>query len=329
MAARVSLKDVAVHAGVSVPTASRVLSGSPRAVDPELAARVRASCDALGYKVNAAARALRRQSTDSIALVVPGVSNPYFAELVSAYSRHLDREGKRLVTIDTDDNAETERRQLRAMETALIDAVIVAPAAYRASAESVAALARTHRVVQVDRSAEGVATPVVQVDNAAGMRRLVEHLRAQNNRSILLVDAHEETSASIERRAAFRAISTPADRILHMPTYTVASGTEAARRLLAEHSDVDAVICTADVVALGLLTALQQAGQLVPNDYAIATFDGTYIAETAAPGLTTLASNAENLVTASLALLDTQAPQNVTLVPELIRRGSTDRTSSV
>lgn len=328
MAARVSLKDVAVHAGVSVPTASRVLSGSPRAVDPELAARVRASCDALGYKVNAAARALRRQSTDSIALVVPGISNPYFAELVAAYSRHLDRAGKRLVTIDTDDSAETEERQLRAMETALVDAVIVVPAAYRASRVSVARLARTHRVVQVDRTAEGVEAPSAQVDNAAGMHLLVEHLRAAGNRSILLVDAHEETSASIERRAAFEADSTPMDQILHMPAYTVASGTEAADRLLTDHAKVDAVICTADVVALGLLTALQQAGHRIPNDYALATFDGTYIAETAAPGLTTLASNAEKLVTASLALLDNEAPNNVTLVPQLIRRRSTDRAST-
>lgn len=325
MATRVSLKDVAAHAGVSVPTASRVLSGSPRAVDPELAARVRASCDALGYKVNAAARALRRQSTDSIALVVPGISNPYFAELVSAYSRHLDRVGKRLVTIDTDDNTETEQRQLRSMKTALVDAVIVVPAAYEASRDPVAELARTHRVVQVDRTTMGVDAPSVQVDNAAGMHLLVEHLRSLGNRNLLLVDAHEETSASIERTAAFQATSTPADQILQMPAYTVASGTEAAHRLLVDYPDVDAIICTADVVALGLLTALQHAGKLIPDDCAIATFDGTYIAETAAPGLTTLASNAEKLVIASLALLDDTSPNDIVVAPELIRRSSTNR----
>lgn len=328
MVARVSLKDVAVHAGVSVPTASRVLSGSRRSVDPELAARVRASCDVLGYKVNAAARALRRQSTDSIALVVPGIANPYFAELVSAYSRHLDRQGKRLVTIDTNDSPETEKRQLDAMETALVDAVIVVPAAYHGSRESIDEVARTHRVVQVDRTVTGVEAPSVRIDNAAGMRLLVEHLRAEGNRSILLVDAHGETSASIERRAAFRAISSGADRALQMPAYTVASGTEAARRLMVDHGDVDAVICTADVVALGLLTALQHAGRSIPHDYAIATFDGTYIAETAAPGLTTLASNAERLVTASLRLLDEDTTSNLTITPTLIPRASTNRSGT-
>ncbi|MFI0941420.1 LacI family DNA-binding transcriptional regulator [Streptomyces sp. NPDC021020] len=322
MGARVSLKDVAARAGVSVTTASRVLSGVQRNVDPELAERVRAACDALGYKVNAAARALRVQSMDAVALVVPAIANAYFAELVSAYSRRLGHLGKRLVTIDTDESPEVERRQLGGMDRVLVDAVLVVPAAYERSGPAIAELARSGRVVQVDRRARGVDAPSVRLDNAAGVRLLVEHLRARGRRRILLVDAQEDSSSSIERTAAFRALAGPGDRVLEMPSFTVASGIEAAGHLLADPRGTDAVICTADVVAVGLLTALQHAGRRVPDDYAIATFDGTFLSETAAPGLTTLGSVAEGMVEASLALLDGGA-DDIVLAPELVVRGST------
>jgi LacI family transcriptional regulator len=321
MAARVSLKDVASRAGVSVPTASRVLSGVQRNVDPELALRVRTACEELGYKVNAAARALRVQSMDSLALVVPAIANAYFAELVSAYSRRLGLLGKRLVTIDTDENPEIEQRQLGAMDRVLVDAVLVVPAAYEQSGAAIADLARSGRVVQVDRRARGVEAPSVRLDNAAGVRILVDHLRSRGRQRILMVDAQEDSSSSIERTAAFRALAGPGDRVLEMSSFTVASGIEAAKRLLADPGDIDAIICTADVVALGLLTALQHAGKRVPDDYAIASFDGTFISETAAPGLTTLGSVAERLVEASLALLE-GGSGDVILKPELVIRGS-------
>ncbi|WP_329373553.1 LacI family transcriptional regulator [Streptomyces sp. NBC_00669] len=321
MGARVSLKDVAARAEVSVTTASRVLSGVQRNVDPELAERVRVACEVLGYKVNAAARALRVQSMDAIALVVPAVANAYFAELVSAYSRRLGHLGKRLVTIDTDESPEIEQRQLAGMDRVLVDAVLIVPAAYERSGAAIAELSRSGRVVQVDRRARGVEAPSVRLDNTAGVRILVDHLRSRGRRRILMVDAQEDSSSSIERTSAFRALAGPGDRVLEMPSFTVASGIEAAKRLLADPHEPDAIICTADVVALGLLTALQHAGKRVPDDYAIATFDGTFVSATAAPGLTTLGSVAEGMVEASLTLLE-GGGGDVVLTPELVIRGS-------
>lgn len=323
MGARVSLKDVAARAGVSVTTASRVLSGVQRNVDPELALQVRTACEELGYKVNAAARALRVQSMDAIAFVVPAIGNAYFAELVSAYSRRLGHLGKRLVTIDTDESLEIEERQLGGMDRVLVDAVLIVPAAYERSGPAIAELARSGRVIQIDRRARGVEAPSVRLDNAAGVRILVDHLRSRGRRRILLVDAQEDSSSSIERTAAFRAQAGPGDRVLEMPSFTVASGIEAARHLLADPAETDAIICTADVVALGMLTALQHSGKRVPDDYAIATFDGTFVSETAAPGLTTLGSVAERMVEASLTILEDDSDDDVIVTPELVVRGST------
>ncbi|MEU9791473.1 substrate-binding domain-containing protein [Streptomyces sparsogenes] len=113
----------------------------------------------------------------------------------------------------------------------------------------------------------------------------------------------------------------PGDRVLEMPSFTVASGIDAGKLLLADPGDTDAISCAADTVALGLLTTHQHMGQRVPDDYAIAGFDGTYISDTAAPGLTTLGSTAGRRVEASLALLE-DGSGDVVLKPELVVRGS-------
>ena len=323
MAGRVSLKHVAAAAGVSPSTASRVLSGVDRNVDPELARRVREVCAELGYRVNAAARALRLQATGSVALLVPAIDNAYFAELVAACSRRLDADGRRLVTIDTNENLASEVRQLGDMDRVLVDAVLVVPVDHRKSAPAIDDAMRNHTVVQVDRIAEGACAPSVRMDNAAGMALLVEHLRAQGRRRIVLIDAQERSSSSIERAEAFRALAGAGDRVLPVPSYSMSSGAGAAAHLLADPGAVDAVICTADVIAVGMLTAMQHGGVRVPRDVAIASFDGTALADVVAPGLTSLASSVDAIVEASLAIVDGSGAEDVVVTPSLVVRGST------
>ncbi|RLP75315.1 LacI family transcriptional regulator [Mycetocola tolaasinivorans] len=323
MARRVSLKDVATAAGVSPTTASRVLAGVDRGVAPELAERVQAATVELGYRVNAAARALRLQTTGSIALVVPSVANPYYAELVAAYSRQLDAEGRRVVTFDTNDSVTSERRQLEDMDRVLVDAVLIAPVDHEGSAPAIAALAATHTVVQVDRIAAGVSAPAVRLDNAAGIRLLVDHLHASGRERIVLVDAEPRSSASRERAEAFRAVTGLGCTVLQMPTFSMHSGTEAAR-ILRDNADMpDAVICTADVVSLGLLTAFQHAGLRVPQDVALATFDGTALSGVTSPGLTTLESAVDEIVRASLEIVDGTRTESLLVQPRVLVREST------
>jgi LacI family transcriptional regulator len=317
------LKDVAHAARVSTSTASRVLSGVDRNVDPALAARVRDAQAALGYRVNAAARALRLQSTGTIGLLVPAIANTYFAELVAEYSRQLDAAGSRLVTIDTNESVASERRQLEGMDRVLVDALLVVPVDHVDSAAAINAVARLRPVVQVDRSTDGVRAPSVQSDNAAGMSLLVEHLRQRGRHHILLVDAQERSSSSVERTEAFSRLAGPGDSVMQMSSFSVSSGIEAAHRMLDENRGTDAIICTADVVALGILTALQHEGRRVPDDFALASFDGTALADIVAPGLTSLASPVSRLVESSLHLLESGSTRDVILEPELVVRGST------
>jgi LacI family transcriptional regulator len=324
MAKRVSLQEVAQCAGVSVPTASRVLSGVERNVDIELANRVRAAASDLGYRVNAAARALRRQSTDTLALLVPGIANPYFAELVAAYSQHLATEDKNLVAIDTNEDVALEAAQLRNLDRGLVDAVLVVPVSSGRSGAAITELMRTRPVVQVDRTADGVEASSVGLDNAAGVELLIGHLRATGRRRIVMVDAQFGSSAGRERMASFRRLARPEDWVIDMPSFTLRSGIDAAHRLLEDVRGADAVICAADIIAIGMLTALQQAGKRVPEDIAITGFDGISLASAVEPGLTTLTSRVDDIVRESLRLIDSPTTK-VALQPTLHIHGSTMR----
>ncbi|MEU7879455.1 LacI family DNA-binding transcriptional regulator [Microbispora bryophytorum] len=321
---RASLKEVARLADVSVPTASRVLSGVDRNVDAALAERVREAADTLGYRVNAAARALRRQSTDTLALLVPGIANPYFAELVAAFSQRLAAEGRSLITVDTNDDIEIEAVQLRSIDRVLVDALMVVPVSRERSGEAIRKVMRTRRVVQVDRTAADVDAISVGLDNATGVAVLVDHLRSIGRDRIVFVDARSTSSAGRERLNSFLGLAGPSDWVIDMPTFSVRSGVEAARRLLDDPRAADAVICAADVLAVGMLTTLQQAGVRVPDDIALTGFDGTSLAEIVEPGLTTLASHTDAIVDASLAAV-AGADVDVVIAPSLDVRGSTVR----
>lgn len=323
MPRRVSLKDVARAAEVSTSTASRVLAGTDRNVAPELASRVHAAQEQLGYRVNAAARALRLQSSGAIALVVPAIDNIFFAELVAAFSRLLEADGRRLVTMDTNEHVDAEARQLSDMDRVLVDAVVIAPVDHVDSAPAVQRLARTRRVVQVDRVAEGVEAPSVRVDDAAGMRLLLDHLRSGAHRRILLIDAQERSSASVARTRAFRELTGNDGRVLQAASFTVTSGLEAARHAIDHYTDVDAIVCSADVTALGVLTALQHSGRRVPDDIALASFDGTALAEVVAPGITSLRSRVHSLARSALSIVDNEVDGDIIVPPELVVRGST------
>lgn len=322
MSRRVSLKDVARAAGVSTSTASRVLAGTDRNVAPELASRVHEAQQQLGYRVNAAARALRLQSSGAIALVVPAIDNVFFAELVAAFSRLLEADGRRLVTMDTNEHVAAEARQLADMDRVLVDAVVVAPVDHVDSAAAVQRLAHSRHVVQVDRVAEGVDVPSVRVDEEAGMRLLLDHLRARGHRRIQLIDAQERSSASVIRTRAFRELTGSEGRVLQADSFTVTGGREAAR-LAIDDGDVDAILCTADVTALGVLTALQHAGRRVPDDVALASFDGTALADVVAPGLTSLRSRVDSLARSAMSIVDDERDGDIILSPELVVRGST------
>lgn len=312
----IKLHDVAIRAGVSAATASRVLSGSPRTVDPDIANRVRAASEDLGYRPNPVAQALRTQSTRTIGIVVPSIANPYFVGLIQSILRVLGRDGRRAVLVDSQNDASIEAAQLDALVGSSLDGLIVVPTSFRRSGAAIQLAHRSRPVVQVDRRAKGAECSFVGIDNRAGVALLVEHLRAGGRKDITYLGADQRSSTGLERLRAFRRLATEYDTELLLPEFSVESGRLAAEQLLARDHLPSAVVCAADVLAVGLVMTLQAAGVDVPRNVSVAGFDGTELTELVSPSITTLRHPLQLIASRAVELLERD--QSLAPVSELL-----------
>jgi LacI family transcriptional regulator len=327
----VTIHDVAEAAGVSVSTASRALSGR-RKVSPETMRAVQTASERLGYRTNAVARSLRMRSTATVGMIVPGISNPYFPLLVEAVERTLSAEHRELLLCDSQDDTAIENARVNALLDRRVDGLLFIPCAQEGSSETLRAACAQTRVVQLDRYVDGAVVDFVGVDNQAGMTQVVDHLAAGGCRSFVFVSsASTDSSARLRLQAYEGAVrkwfpGQPLDTLLG--DYSLAWGRDAGDRILQRPTLPDAVVCGADVIALGVIAAMTDAGVRVPEQISVTGFDDIAFAEISSPPLTTLRQPTEAIGAASTQLLydaiaGAAGARHLTLMPELVVRAST------
>ncbi|GAA4468873.1 LacI family DNA-binding transcriptional regulator [Phytohabitans houttuyneae] len=329
------LKDVAERAGVSVKTVSNVVNGYVH-VRADTRARVMEAIAELDYRPNISARNLRRGRTGIIALAVPELDIPYFAELakhvVSAAARH-----DWTVLIDqTNGDPEQERLVAAGIRDHLIDGLIFSPLALAGAELDVGAKA-TPMVLLGERVAHGQADHVA-IDNVAAARDATAHLLELGRRRIAAIGAQHTAEAATARlrlagyREALHAAGIGYDETLiaPAPSWHRADGAEAMRALLATGARFDAVVCFNDTLALGAVRALYDAGRRVPDDVAVAGFDDIEDGRFSVPTLTTVAPDkadlariAVDLLAARLAATEDGPPREQSVPHRLIPREST------
>jgi LacI family transcriptional regulator len=322
-----TIHDVAKLAGVSTATVSRVLSRS-RGVQPESARKVLAAAEQLGYRYNAVARALRTNRSNTIGMLVPQISNPFFPALVEAVERRLSREGLELLLCDSQRDVEVEARRLRALVERQVDGIIISPYDFTGSARAVRGLVGRIPVIQVDRRVDDALTDWVGVDDDAGFAQVVDHLVAAGRRRLVFVSsvltnysAHARLDAVTKalRRHGLTAAQEPL-----LGTFEVEWGLEAAARI--DLDAVDGVVCGNDAIALGALRGLRKAGVSVPGDVAVTGFDDISFAEISDPPLTTVRQQWDAMADECVRLLLQPAehgPRAIAITPTLQIREST------
>jgi LacI family transcriptional regulator len=333
MRQRVTVRDVAAAAGVSPATASRVLANHAT-VSPELARRVLDASTRLGYSANIIARALRTQRTGTIGVVVPAISNPYFIGVVEALEQELARSDRSLMLCDAGGSVATEAKRVDLLARHMVDGLVIVPVSATGSREALVAAAQRVPVVQFDRFVEGAGIDHVGSDEAEGMRQVVAHLREQGCETFAYVGAEPTVTTATERLSAFRTL-TRASRRAPAPEYlrdfSTAWGVAAAQHLLATGPLPDAVVCGADVVAIGLLSALRDAGVDVPGTVAVVGFDDTDLDAVTTPRLSSVRQPLDAMAHETVRLLDGRAggydgpARRTVLAPELVVRESTLR----
>jgi LacI family transcriptional regulator len=333
--AKARLSEVATAAGVSRSTVSRVLSGSPN-VSPSAVRAVTEASHRLGYRPDPIARAMRAGMTGCVGMIVPGIGNPFFAELVEAVERALQDAGMELILSDSQDSPENEGNRVRSLVARRIDGLVIIPVDHDASHGSLTHASHDMPVVQLDRQVDGFGGDYVGVDNMAGIRLVLDHLVDSGCTSTAFVSGDATTSAGRSRLEAFesalrRLPHVHADRPV-LGSFTFDFGREAARELLDRRPLPQAVVCGSDIVALGVLRELQSHGLSVPDDVLVTGFDGIAFHELASPSLTTVRQPVAALAAEAVRLLqlrlsgDAEPPRRSQISPTLrVRSSSSSR----
>ncbi|MGB4593467.1 MAG: LacI family DNA-binding transcriptional regulator [Coriobacteriia bacterium] len=327
-----TIRDVADHAGVSVATVSRVLTGS-RNVSPALAERVHDAARILGYRHNAVARALRRGQTNTVGMIVPEIGNPFFPAIVEAVERRLQGTGRDLFLCDAQQDVTIEHQRVQALIGRQVDGLVIVPVSAIGSHAAVEEAAARTPVVQVDRYVENLPVDWVGVDDELGIGLAVAHVASLGASHIAFVSASLDSSSAQQRHTGFsRAITrlgldASAPRLLG--AFRAEWGRAAVLQLMARDSLPDAVICGNDEIAVGVLGEFRRKHVRVPEDVLVTGFDDIRFAAMADPPLTTVRQPHEQLAAECIRLLDARMAdpdtpvQRTAIAPSLVVRDST------
>ncbi|MDX3192203.1 LacI family DNA-binding transcriptional regulator [Streptomyces sp. MN03-5084-2B] len=318
----VTLKDVAMLAGVSVKTVSNVVNGYAF-VKPENRRRVEEALAATGYRPNVGARNLRRGRTGFLALMVPELSIPYFGELAGLVITAAQKRGWSVLIEQTQGTRERERETLSSLGPHLVDGALVHPEALQAA--DFPADPGGIPLVMLGEHAVDMPIDHVAIDNVLAARTAVAHLTALGRTRIAAIGRNPERGTSSQRlagyRAALQAAGLPYSDALVAPAqmWHRSVGAAAMESLLALDSPPDAVFCFNDLLAVGALRAVAERGLRVPEDVAIVGFDNNEESAFSLPSLTTIAPDKTALAEAAVDLVHRRITGDKTSPPQDIQ----------
>lgn len=287
-----TVADVARAAGVSTATVSRVLN-APEIVAEPTRTRVLAAINALDYRPNVAARALAGAATDTLGLILPELSGPFFSELLTGVEGVARAAGYHLLVAATEPD-DVAQPTSPPVDQAAVDGTIVLPHAL--TTRLVDAMIRDDRpVVLVERTHPRL--PSVSFDGAAGARAAVEHLVAvHGSRRVACLAGPADSEASQLRERAYAEVLgesriEPDPRLLVRGTWSEVDGERLVLELLDAGVAFDAVFAVNDETAIGALRGLARAGRRVPDDVRVVGFDDIQLAAWVRPALTTVSAS--------------------------------------
>jgi LacI family transcriptional regulator len=331
--ATVSVRDVALRAGVSVGTVSNAMN-HPEKVSAAALARVTAAIDDLGFIRNEAARQLRNGSSLSIGLVVLDVRNPFFTDIARGAEDRAAEAGLSVLLANSDENAVRESNYLGLFEQQRVHGVLISPIGD--ITERLETLrSRGIPAVLVDRGSSDESFSSVSVDDVAGGRLAIEHLISIGRRRIAYVGGPLTLRQAADRLLGARQAAAEhpgvSIEVVEIEALSVLAGRQAGADIAARSTRPDAVFAANDLVAMGILQALvmRGGGLRVPEDVAIIGYDDIDFATASVVPLSSIRQPAELIGRTAVDILLAEAAdptlehQQVEFRPELVARAST------
>jgi LacI family transcriptional regulator len=271
-----TILDVARLAGVSPITVSRVINRSGY-FSQQTGQKVEAAIRELGYVPNTLARSLRSKRTNTLALVITDITNPFFTTLARGVEDTASEAGFTVIFCNTDESQEKEDKYLQVVLQKQVDGILLVPA--HSSPESIDLIQKHGTpLVVLDRHIPGASVDVVRGDSEGGAYQLTRLLLSLGHRRIAIISGPQVVSTSVDRVGGYQKALQEAG-LENNPAYvfygafTQDSGYELTCRALALDSPPTALIAANNFLGIGALKALQASGIQVPADFSLASFD--------------------------------------------------------
>lgn len=297
---KVSITDVAQHAGVSIATVSRVMSQSNYPVNKQTREKVLAAASRLNYSPSPLARSLKTQRSKLIAAIVGDNTNPYFAEIMRGIEEICSEHGYLTIICNTDRRIERERRYLQTLHDYHTDGILFAGSGlhepgYPAELDALVARMQQRKTAVVTLAQHTLQVPSVRADDFGGARAMTQYLLAQGHRRIAFIAGPSSLIVANVRMQGYMVALTeagiPIDPQLLLPgDFSIEGGELAVRTLISFPEDLrpTAIFAANDEMALGALAGLQHFGWRVPEDISLCGFGNISVARLVVPALTTV-----------------------------------------
>ncbi len=322
-----TIRDVARAAGVSVATVSRALNGATNVL-PETRQRIEDAARALRFTPSGAARSLITRRTDTVGALLPDLHGEYFSELIRGIDQAARARGLHLLVSSSHGNADEAAAALRAMNGRVDGLLVMSPHAdadfLRHNLPGSLPAVLLNSGIDLEDHASFV------IDNLGGATTMTRHLVASGRQRVAFITGAQGNDEAAQRLAGYRAGLKPGMReMVFDGDFSEEAGWAAGRRIANHKPRPDAVFAANDMMAVGCMAALHEAGLRVPDDVAVAGFDDIPIARYVTPALTTIRVPIAALGAAALDALvkavekpATQATHTVVTPVELVVRRS-------
>ena len=287
----ITMNDVAEAAGVSRQTVSRVINNKGE-ISPATRQHVMDVIQKLGYRPNRAARGLVMQRTNTVGLIIPDITNPFFSEVARGVQDLARTKDYNVFMGSTDEEPKETVRTLQSLAAQAVDGIIIF--SHPLSNEDLESFVNSFRpIVTINLPFKHSSVSMITVDNYQGAKLAVNHLVEQGHTAIAMLTGNSASFQKIRRvngyHDALAAHSLPVNQDWIIPCIPdMVNGHKAARQLLANNPEITAIFAYNDLLALGALRACHELGRRVPQNCAVIGFDDVQLASMVTPSLTTI-----------------------------------------
>ncbi|MCF8266340.1 MAG: LacI family transcriptional regulator, partial [Melioribacteraceae bacterium] len=275
----VTLKNIAEKTGCSVSTISRVLNkkGKQFRISKETQELILRTAEELDYKPNELARGLRLKKSNTIGLLVPDISNPFFAHVTHIIQQYAYSEGYTLIVCNTNEDISLEIDHIDLLRRKGVDGFIILPVGTE-SAHIKELANRNFPFVLMDRIFENLDSNAVVVDNQKGSYQAVKHLIDNGHTRIAIIQGLKKTSTNSARLKGYSEALREAnieldDRLIVGNDFRRENGYIETKLLLKRKDPPTAIFSTGDLITLGILEAMSEESKSIPKDISLVSFD--------------------------------------------------------